>query len=169
MGPAWRVDNSRSLWEVVETTPKATKRRGYELEKDWIVITPPNAGTVIDRREDEDGFFEVFLLWDHTIIKVIPWTTNAEDVKMEPGTLWVRPEREKVSELIISPEDAGRTAWAPRKTQGRVTRTHGSVKEVSVGDRVVFTRFTGVEIELMGEKLLVFREKEVLAKLKRGD
>ena len=161
VAPAWRVDNSRSLWEVVETTEKATKRRGYELEKNWIVITPPNAGTVIDRREDEEGFFEVFLLWDHMIVKVIPWTTEAEDVKMQPGTLWVRPKYAEMSEFIIDPNP-------PRKTVGRVTRTAEGVKEVALGDQVVFTPYTGVEIELGGEKLLVFKEDEILAKLTGG-
>jgi len=162
VAPAWRVDNSRSLWEVVETTPKATAYLGYELQKDWIVITPPNQGTVIDRREDEDGFFEVFLLWPWSIVKVIPWTTNEEDVKMQPGTLWVRPEEVKASEIIIDPKTR-------RKTVGKVTRTAEGVKEVRVGDRVAFTKYVGVEMELGGEKLLVLKEGEVLAKLKRGE
>jgi len=165
VGPAWRVDNSRSLWEVVETTPKATKRLGYELEEGWILITPPNAGVVIDRREDDEGFFEVFLIWAHLIAKVIPWTTKEEDVKMQPGTLWVRPERAETSSLLIDLEEVGRTAWTPRRNVGKVTRTHEAVKEVEVGDRVAFTRYVGVEMELGGEKLLVLREGEVLAKI----
>ena len=33
LSDAWRVDNSRSLWEVVETTPKATEELGFELER----------------------------------------------------------------------------------------------------------------------------------------
>ncbi len=158
VGPAWRVDHSRSLWEVVETTPKATAQLRYTLEKDWIVITPPNAGTVIDRREDEDGFYEVFLIWAHTILKVIPWTTKEEEVRMQPGTLWVRPEVVKVSEVIIDPRTR-------KKTVGRVTRIHEDVSEVSVGDRVAFTEYVGVEMEMGGEGLLVLTEKEVLAKV----
>ena len=156
VAPAWRVDNSRSLWEVVETTPKATALLGYELEPKWIVITPRNAGTVIDRREDEEGFYEVYLLWSKTILKVIPWTTKEEDVKMQPKTLWVRPETTKTSSLLINPNP-------PRKTVGRVTRVHESVKIVLKGALVVFSKYVGVEMELGGSRLLVFKEDEVLA------
>ena len=165
VAPAWRVDNSRSLWEVVETTPKATAYLGYELEADWIVITAPNAGTVIDRREDEEGFFEVFLLWAHTIVKVVPWATEGEAVRMQPRTLWVRPERVKKNSSILSLEDDEKTAWAPKKTMGKVTRIHEDVKEVSVGDRIAFTKYVGVEMEVGGDELLVLGEGEVLAKI----
>ena len=156
LGPAWRVDNSRSLWEVVETTPKATEKLGYELEPGWILVTPRNSGTVIERRKDEDGFYDVFLLWSHLLLKVIPWTTESESVKMQKGTLWVRPEYVPVSELVVDPNP-------PRDTQGKVTRVHEDVTEVKVGDRVVFTGYVGVEIELGGEGLLVLREDDVLA------
>jgi len=88
-------------------------------------------------------------------VKVIPWTTEEEDVKMQPKTLWVRPETVETSALIINPNP-------PRKTVGKVTRAHESVKEVEVGDRVAFTEYVGVEMELGGSKLLVLREDDVL-------
>jgi len=159
--PAWRVDNSRSLWEVVETTEKATAKLGYELEAGWIVITPRNAGTVIDRREDEEGFYEVFLIWAYMIVRVVPWTTNEEDVRMQPKTLWVRPEgryEQQEGTLIINPDP-------PKKTVGKVTRAHEEVTEVEVGDRVAFTEYVGVEMEIGGGKLLVLKEDDVLAVL----
>jgi len=156
VAPAWRVDNSRSLWEVVETTPLATERLGYELKKDWIVITPRNYGTIIDRGEDEDGFFEIFLLKVGWIVKVIPWTSTEEDVKMQPKTLWVRPETAKTNSLLINPDP-------PRKTVGKVTRVHEEVREIEVGDTVAFTAYVGTEMELGGAKLMVLREDDVLA------
>ena len=159
LNPAWRVDNSRSLWEVVETTEKATESLNYELEPAWILITPRNAGTVIDRREDSDGFYEVFLLWAKSIVKVIPWTSTEEDVKMQPKTLWVRPETAKTNSLLINPNP-------PRKTVGRVTRVHEDVKEIVTGDTVAFTEYVGVEMELGGSKLMVLKEDDVLAILK---
>ena len=156
VAPAWRVDNSRSLWEVVETTPKATVALGYELEPKWILITPRNAGTIIERREDSEGFFEVFLLWSHTIVKVIPWTTKEKDVRMQPKTLWVRPETTKTNSLLINPDP-------PRKTVGRVTRIEESVSTVAKGDFVAFTEYVGVELELGGSRIMVLKEEDVLA------
>jgi len=157
VAPAWRVDNSRSLWEVVGTTPKATQELGYELEEGWILVTPRNSGTIIDRREDEEGFFEVFLIWSKFILKTIPWTTAEEDVRMSPGTIWVKPENAKTNALLINP-------FPPRKTVGRVMRIHESVREeLEEGEMVVFTEFVGNEIELNGEKILSLREDDVLA------
>jgi len=81
---------------------------------------------------------------------------------MQPGTLWVRPETTKVSEIIIDPRSR-------RKTVGKVTRIHEdedgkpTVREVSVGDRVAFTEYVGVEMEMGGDGLLVLKEEEVLA------
>lgn len=157
VAPAWRVDNSRSLWEVVETTSKATKALGYELEEGWILVTPRNSGTVIDRREDEEGFFEVFLIWSKWILKVIPWTSKAEDVRMSPGTIWVKPESAKSNTLLINP-------FPPRKTVGRVERVEEMVREeIEVGEVVVFDQYVGNELELNGEKILSLKEGDVLA------
>jgi len=88
-------------------------------------------------------------------VKVIPWTSKEEDVKMQPRTLWVRPEVSDPHALMINPNPS-------RKTVGKVTRTHESVREVSVGDKVAFTEYVGVEMELGGSKLMVLKEDDVL-------
>ncbi len=43
--------------------------------------------------------------------------------------------------------------------------TNGEVKalDVKVGDKVLFGKFSGSEVEVAGEKLLVMREDEVMA------
>ena len=46
--PAWRQDNSRSLWEVVQSSPEADATARIALMPGWIVVTPRNSGVFLD-------------------------------------------------------------------------------------------------------------------------
>jgi chaperonin GroES len=137
-------------------------------------VTARNAGSFIEKREDEAGFYEVFIITASadplTIFRVIPWTTS-EEIPLMEGTLWVRPRVANVSEFIIDVDP-------PRETEGEVVRlgppgTHPKTGEVipweiEVGSVVVFTPYTGVELEVGGEKMMVMKEGEILAVI-RGE
>ena len=72
LNPAWLVDNSRALWEVVKSTEKADKYTGLELLPDTILITMPNRGVFADLDEKIEHYF----LFAEEIIKIIPWSSE---------------------------------------------------------------------------------------------
>ena len=45
---------------------------------------------------------------------------------------------------------------------GTVTAT-GSSKELSIGDKVLFGKYAGVEVDIKNKPLLVLREEEIIA------
>jgi co-chaperonin GroES (HSP10) len=157
LNPAWRTDNSRSLWELVETTPKATEFLGYELLKDWILISPPRAGAWLEDRRDEEGSYEVFLLWARSILKVIPWTLDGKDVPIQEGTVLVRREEkdEDWGGKILKPD----TVKKPSNI-GEVMETR--IEGVEVGARIILASFSGVDMEIAGDRLKVVKEEEIL-------
>jgi len=70
LNPAWLVDNSRALWEVVATTPKANDYLGLEIEPGWILVTMPNRG-LHSCLWDAD---EIYYLFAEEVVKWIPKT-----------------------------------------------------------------------------------------------
>ena len=70
INPAWQVDNSRALWEVVKTSKMANEWLGLEIEPDWILVTLPNRGTY-SYLDDKD---EIYYLDAREVVKWIPKT-----------------------------------------------------------------------------------------------
>ena len=163
LNPAWRTDNSRSLWELVETTPKATEFLGYELLKDWILISPPRAGAWLEDRRDDNGAYEVFLLWAHSIHKVIPWTLEEGDIPIQLGTVLVKPEKrdEDWGGKIIKPDTIQKPSNIGEVIESRV-------KGVLIGDWIVVASFSGVDMEIAGDRLKVVKEEEILGLIEEG-
>jgi chaperonin GroES len=77
-------------------------------------------------------------------------------------------EKETVKGGIIIPDSA-----KEKPQEGEVIAVGGGKREkgelvpldVKVGDRVLFGKYSGTEIKIEGEELLILREEEILAKL----
>jgi chaperonin GroES len=77
-------------------------------------------------------------------------------------------EKETVKGGIIIPDSA-----KEKPQEGEVVAVGGGKREkgelipldVKPGDRVLFGKYSGTEIKLEGEELLILREEEILAKL----
>lgn len=52
-----------------------------------------------------------------------------------------------------------------KPSQGIVLSVGDGVMKLRVGERVLYARYTGAEVELNGETVLIIREKEVLGVL----
>ena len=95
--PAWRVDNSRSLWELKEVTPEALGVLGYEeMHEGWILVTAPNSGVYVQDvwTTNEDGRperEEEYILLADMILRVIPWTHGEKMPRMKGNRLLVNP------------------------------------------------------------------------------
>ena len=152
---AWKEDNSRSLWEVHETTEGANAYLGMELGEEWILVTSPNSGVFLEH--DAEGR-EIYLLAASSIVRVIPWSTGDVLPRLARKKILVRMEiqEETSGDLVILREGA-------RSTQGEVVEVHEDVREVGVGERVCFTRFSGTKTTLGGEDFLVMDESSILA------
>jgi len=55
-------------------------------------------------------------------------------------------------------------AYSERPLEAEVLRVGQAVKYVFMGDRVLFSKFSGTEVKLFGEALLMLREQECLAR-----
>lgn len=88
-------------------------------------------------------------LADRVVVKV----TRFDDVKTKSGLYVPDTAKEKpnVAEVI---------AVGPGALNDKGERVP---MEVSVGDRVIFTKFSGTEVKYAGEEYLVMAEKEILA------
>lgn len=88
-------------------------------------------------------------LADRVVVKV----TRLDDVKTKSGLYVPDTAKEKpnVAEVI---------AVGPGALNDKGERVP---MEVSVGDRVIFTKFSGTEVKYAGEEYLVMAEKEILA------
>ena len=53
----------------------------------------------------------------------------------------------------------------PQETSGTVTGIGGQVRDVRVGDRVVFAPSAGQEMQINRQRLFVLRERDVIATL----
>ena len=71
LNPAWLVDNSRALWEVVVSTAKAEEYLGLALPVNTILITLPNRGYHFPLLSEQD---EHYFLFAEEIVKIIPWS-----------------------------------------------------------------------------------------------
>jgi len=69
INPAWRVDNSRALWEVVKAGKAAEEYLGLELPPNTILITLPNRGSFAPLDEKIEHYF----LFAEEIVKIISW------------------------------------------------------------------------------------------------
>lgn len=159
LSPAYLMDTSRGLWEVVETTPAADARLGVALAPGWILVAAPNSGVFFETRNGED----VFLLAASSVRRIIPWTTNAADVVLASKQILVRTTRrhdEKRGTLIVM-----RTDDPSGTCSGSVAAVASDVEGIEVGDVVVVSIHAGVETEVGGERLLVVDEASVLALL----
>lgn len=68
LSPAWLVDHSRALWEVVKASPKAEDYLGVALPPDTILVTLPNRGLHVILDEPEEHYF----LFAEEVMKIIP-------------------------------------------------------------------------------------------------
>lgn len=77
-------------------------------------------------------------------------------------------EKESVKGGIIIPDTAKEK---PQEGEviavgaGKLEKGQRIPLDVAVGDRVLFGKYSGTEIKLEGEELLILREEEILAKL----
>jgi chaperonin GroES len=73
--------------------------------------------------------------------------------------LLVRPDpvKEKTPGGVILPQGT-----AEKSQVGTVVSTGQDVKYVKDGDNIVYSKYTGVEVVINGEKLLVIRQEDVL-------
>lgn len=72
--------------------------------------------------------------------------------------LLVKPDKfEQPSSGLIIPEAA-----QERQSEGVVKEVGPDVVGIAVGDKVVFSTYGGVELELEGDKVLVLRKSDVL-------
>ena len=158
VNPAWKTDNSRSLWEVVRSSPEADETLGTEVEEDWILVTAPNSGVLLTH---DSKTREVFLLTALSVLKVVPWTRGSEGVLVPPKKILVRMEEdEETAEGGLVVVRAG-----ARNTSGEAVQVGEDVAEVSEGDRVFFSRHSGVSVEVHGSPHLIIDEDAILAVL----
>ena len=87
-------------------------------------------------------------LGDHVVIKCLE---SAE--KTTGGILLPEASRDRPLQGRVLSVGAGKI-----NSEGRLSRL-----QASEGDRVVFSRYAGTEIEVNGEKLLIMPESEILA------
>jgi hypothetical protein len=147
--PAWRVDNSRSLWEVLEETELETF--GITLQPDWIVVTAPHRGTHIP---SYDAPYEVYALSKAEIVRVIPWTLD-EGAPIADSHVMVVPLSEEPSKLVRLDK--------PESVRGTVVEAGTIMREdLTVGDIVRYTRYAGIEVELAGKLHILLSEDEIL-------
>lgn len=171
--PAWRQDNSRSLWEVMGSTPGADEIVGMPLEEDWIVITPANSGVWVDNVEVADDTLpptrdgslrtkqvEVFLLHGELVRTVVPWTKEF-DMQVQGNRLLVIPDEpvEITPMGLVLPQVAEK-----RPTTAVVERIGPDVEneDIQVGERVLYSMYAGTEVELNSTKYLILDASQVL-------
>lgn len=167
VNPAWRTDNSRSLWEVVQSSPEADDALRMPLEADWILVTAPNSGVFFDH---DDAGREIFLLAASSVLRIIPWTTETEAVIVKGTRILAKrheaPAVESAGGLIVTPE-----AFAKRPRTATIMGVGDEVNdpELTVGANVLFTVHAGIDVELNGEKLIMLDQKNVLAVVEEGE
>lgn len=75
LNPAWLVDNSRALWEVVKASAKAEEYLGVALPPETILVTLPSRGVHVILDEPEEHYF----LFAEEVVKIINWTEEDEE------------------------------------------------------------------------------------------
>ena len=162
LADAYRVDHSRSLWEVHESSPEADAALKIALRPEWILVTPRNSGVFLHRDEANR---DVFLLAASSVRRIIPWTTGDESVKMKGSRVLVRPDEVKQrtsTALIVAPE-----AWTKRPVTGVVAEVGDGVRDsdIVVGTRVLYGIHAGTALTVNGVDHMILEEAQVLATL----
>lgn len=164
VNPAWRQDNSRSLWEVHQTSPEANVALSTEIQPDWILITPPRSGVFLDY--DDEGR-ELYLLHAEMVLRVIPWTLGGEMPKTLGARLLVKPDTptEKHAGLIEIPKTA-----LKRPVTGEIVDVGDEVtsEELTPGVRILYPLYAGTDLEVNGEKRILIEEKQAMMILDEG-
>lgn len=164
INPAWRQDNSRSLWEAVTSSPEANAALQTEIEPDWILVTPPRSGVFLDF--DEAGR-ELYVLHADTVLRVIPWTLGGEMPKTLGKRLLVTPDEahEKHAGLIEIPKTA-----LKRPTTGVIVDVGDECEnpELAEGVRILYPLYAGTDLEVNGEKRILIEEKQAMMILEEG-
>jgi len=155
VNPAWKTDNSRALWEVIESSPEANDFLKMDLEPDWILITPPRSGVFVWWNDEGK---EVFTLDATVVARIVPWTTDGT-VKMIGDKIKVKPDEpvKKTSGGIVIAD-----TQVKRSVTGVAEDLGPEVSAVSVGDRVMYSYEVGAKVEVEGEVYVILREEEVM-------
>lgn len=165
--PAWRVDNSRSLWEVVQSSPEANEMLQMDLEPGWIVVTPPRFGVFwehveVENEEGRPELEERFLLHAAGILYYIPWTLGGDMPKMKGDRILVRPDRveEKTESIIINPG-----LIEKRPVTGVITDIGDGVEdsELVEGVRILYPLYAGTDLQVNGEKRIILEAGQAMA------
>ena len=169
--PAWRQDNSRALWEVVESSPEADETLQTSLEPGWILVTPPRSGVFLDyeTREMErfDGAVAVeaverYLVHAALVLRVIPWTLGGEMPKTLGTRILVKPDDPSASRpdsLIVTPDIATK-----RPVTGVIVDVGTEVEDddLVVGARILYGLYAGTELEVNGEKRIILDASQAM-------
>lgn len=168
--PAWRTEHSRSLWEVVDSSPEADTHLRTSLEPGWILVTPPRSGVFVEDVEvlREDGrpdIEERYVIHAALVLRIIPWTLGGE----MPTTLGNRilvspddPEKAKDSSLILVPD----IGIAKRPVTGVVVDVGPEVEEeIEVGERILYGLYAGTDIEVNGERRVILEASQAMMKI----
>jgi chaperonin GroES len=92
---------------------------------------------------------KVFPLADRVAIRPLEETTQMQGGLYIPDTAKEKPIQGKV--IAVGP--------------GRLEKGHRVPMELKVGDRVVYGKYTGSQVELEDEEIILIRETDVIAKL----
>jgi len=170
--PAWRKDNSRALWEVIQSSPEADAMLQTTLEPDWLLITPPNSGVFFDYdlREIErfDGVVAVeaverYLVHAGLVLQINPWTLGGEMPKTLGKRLLVAPDdptKRNDGAKIITPDTAQR-----RPVTGVIVDVGSDVTDpdLTVGARILYSLYAGTDLEVNGVRRIIMNADQAMA------
>ena len=164
LNPAWRVDNSRSLWEVIQSSPEADAHLKTDLQPGWILITPKNSGVFIEheiftREDGRPDVREIFLLYAPLVLRIIPWTLGGEMPRTLGKRLLVKPDDPtKTSGKILMPDTI-----TPRPVTGEIVdRGPEAAEDLRVGDRILYSLYVGTDLSVNGEKRVLLDSSHAL-------
>lgn len=172
INPAWRTDNSRALWQVVQSSPEADAHLQTELQPGWILVTPPRSGVFLDFdcREIErfDGQIvteavERYLLHAALVLRVIPWTLGGKMPRTLGNRILVAPDdpsAQKDASIIIRPETAAR-----RPVTGVIVDVGTGVEDEDLveGARILYGLYAGTDLEVNGERRVILDAAQAMA------
>lgn len=170
--PAWRRDNSRSLWEVIQSSPDADAMLETPLAPDWLLVTPPRSGVFFDyeTREAErfDGVVAVeaierYLVHAGLVLQIIPWTLGGEMPKTLGNRLLVAPDdpaKKNERALIVTPVTAQK-----RPVTGVIVDVGSDVSDpdLVVGARILYSLYAGTDLEVNGTRRIIMNADQAMA------
>lgn len=170
LAPAWRVDHSRALWEVVQSSEEANADARLTLMPGWIVVTPRNAGVFLDhetftREDGRPDIRERFLLHAGSILRIIPWTSKEDILNSVLGArILVKPDNhEEKSGPLYIPE-----GFKQPPCTGVIMEVGPDVKDLKQGERILYSLYAGTYLEIDGERRLLMEEKQAMMTLDVG-